>query len=135
MIKPAYLAALLSMLLAGCASPFSDMLNNKFMNVVQTPQPNLAGLWTGTMGPYLVTMQINPNGSGVSCYEYNGTGGIQRLKVSSDTVFMQDGTKVTVAQKGGQLEVSVPYLGGGSYKFVPDNELAQASLFCADKLK
>ncbi|WP_041703282.1 J517_1871 family lipoprotein [Pseudogulbenkiania sp. NH8B] len=123
-------------LLGGCASPMDDMLNNRFIEVMPTAAPEtLVGAWTGAMGPWLATVKLAPDGSGLMCSSFGGQDLLYRLKYAGNAVYVQDGSRFSMSRNGGNVIVTTNYFGGGYYPFVADTALAQASVACSSKLR
>ena len=123
--------------LFSCASPLNDMMNNDFVALNPKPVPShMAGIWSGSMGPYLTTFQWNKNGHGLYCYSWNTTEALQKTKYLGNSITNQDGTKLVVKSIDTDLmTLDVGYAFGKSYKFYRDNSLKNASPYCALKLK
>lgn len=125
-----------SLVLAGCAMPMDDMLNNRFTEVAPMPlHEALTGAWTGSMGPWLATIKLSPDGTGLMCSSLGDKDLLNRLKVVGGVAYVQDGTRFEIAQSGEALSVKTAYFGGGAYRFSKDSTLTQASVFCSGKLK
>lgn len=123
-------------MLQACVSPASDMLNNRFVEISPTLQ-SIDGIWTGTMGPYLMTFKIKGDGTGYSCYSYGTAEVLEKLKVSQDMMYLSDGTRLKVEEiNKNSLVVKNIYLGlNKSFKFIGDEKLDNASPYCAKALK
>lgn len=121
--------------LGGCAMPTGDMTNNKYMERTAEAAPaGIAGDWTGTMGPYLLSMRIGSNGAGVMCSAYNTNNSVMNLKYSSGTLYFQDGTRLTVQPSGNTLVATSPYFGSATTTLYKDQGFAQAAPFCKSNL-
>ena len=123
--------------LVGCQSPMSDMMNNNFVGITPEPVPDqLVGTWTGNMGPYLVSMQWEPDGYGHFCYSYGTADVLQKIKFSGGEIFIQDGTRLEIKEHTRQLmTVHAPYFAGKDSKLYTDADFQNASAFCAEALK
>ncbi|WP_271407631.1 J517_1871 family lipoprotein [Pseudomonas sp. Q1-7] len=121
--------------LAGCTLPFDDLRNNDFVQVQPQPAPSdIAGVWTGTAGPYLMTLAINPDGTGSHCYTWGESNVLERIKFDGKQVRIQDGSRLKVYRSGDQLVGQAPYTGSQPIKLVQDSNLANASIYCAQNL-
>jgi len=122
--------------LAGCASPVNDMLNNKFVSITPQAAPqSLVGIWTGNMGPYLTSFTFKDDGYGVFCYSYGTADAIHRVKYSNNIIYIQDGTKLEIEETNNDLlVVNANYFGGNKSTFYKDEDLKEASQYCAGKL-
>ena len=118
-------------LLAGCAMPTSDLLDNQYMARVAEPVPaGTAGEWTGTMGPYLMSLRIEASGAGIVCSSYNTTNTVGNLKYSGGNLYFQDGTRAEIRPAGDTLALTSPYFGKSRSTFYRDPGLAQAAPYC-----
>ncbi|GKX58340.1 hypothetical protein SOASR031_06550 [Leminorella grimontii] len=123
-------------MLAGCAA-HNDMANNDFPGIVPTAVPEgLVKVWTGSMGPYLSTMKIDRDGTGLYCYSWNGKDVVGRLKYDGTNIIFQDGQRMEVASvNNNELKTHVSYYMGADYVYYQDNELKNASPFCSKSIK
>jgi len=122
--------------LAGCQSPMSDMMNNNFVAVTPQQVPEgLAGPWTGNMGPYLVTMKLQPDGYGLFCYSYGTADVLQKIKFLSGKIQIQDGTKLILKEQNPEsITVYAPYATGKDTLLYTDPDYKNASGYCAKAL-
>jgi len=128
------LIAVAAFYLTGCAS--DDMLNNKFPTIVTKPAENLAGVWTGALGPYISTLKINSDGSGYSCYSWNDKKSVDRIKFDGANIYFQEGTRLQILSKNSAiLKVNAPYGFGKEYTYTRDDNLNQASPYCVKEIK
>ncbi len=122
--------------LTGCQSPARDMMNNNFVAISPKAVPaNLVGTWTGSMGPYLVSMKWQADGYGLFCYSYGTADVLQRVKFVDGEIFIQDGTKLQL--KGlstASMIVHTSYFSGKDSTLLGDRELRNASVYCAKAL-
>ncbi|NOG32924.1 hypothetical protein HLB35_16200, partial [Halomonas sp. TBZ9] len=80
-----------SILMSGCAlDPYgvtelvNDQQNNDFVSIEkESLDYPIEGLWTGSMGPYLVTIELEEDGSGEMCSSYAGTDNVSKLKYAN----------------------------------------------------
>lgn len=129
-----HLIAIAAFSLAGCAT--DDMLNNKFPTIVIKPAENLAGIWTGALGPYMSTLKINSDGSGYSCYSWNDKKSVDRIKFDGENIYFQEGTRLRILTKdSSMLKVNAPYGFGKDYTYTRDDNLKQASPYCVREIK
>lgn len=126
------------LLLSACASSLSDMQNNKFTTLVAAPAPKtIQGVWSGNMGPYLMSIKIKEDGNALMAYSYGTNNVLSRAKYQPDgKLYIQDGSKVDVsANAPDELNVKNPYLFGQTSKFRRDEQLQEAPLFAVDELR
>lgn len=130
------IAAIVATAVTGCAMPTDDLLNNKFLEAQNAPVPDgMAGIWTGTIGPSLVTDVIYPDGTGLECSEtVQATREMSKLKLSNGKMYMQVGLKYDVQYSGNTMKLVSRYLGGGEYTFYKDDTLDKASVYCKEAL-
>ena len=131
---PLIFSALL--LLSGCAM-HNDMMNNNFPAVVAVAPPaKLIGTWTGSIGYYLATVRVEPDGTGILCASWSGRDSINALKYDGKQVRFSDSTRTTVKRLDNKLLVlRADYYFGADYTFHRDDELKQAAPYCLEKLK
>lgn len=121
--------------LGGCAMPTSDMTNNNYMERTTEPAPpGVAGDWTGTMGPYLLSMRIGSNGAGVMCSAYHTNNAVMNLKYSAGTLYFQDGTRLPIQPAGDTLVGTSPYFGSATTTLYKDPGFTQAAPYCKANL-
>jgi hypothetical protein len=125
------LALVMVLVLAGCKSPIDDIINNKFIETnISAPPADIVGTWTGNNGPYLITMKIFDDGSGLSCSSWNDKNSVNKIKFSAGYLYFQDGAKMAVSISGGKLIGKFDYSFTNDVSFVEDKKLTNASLFC-----
>lgn len=121
--------------LGGCAMPTGDMMDNKYMERIAEPAPaGMAGDWTGTMGPYLMSLRIGSNGAGVMCSAYNTNNSVNNLKYSAGNLYFQDGTRMAAQLSGENLIGTSPYFGSSTTKLYKDPGFKQAAPYCSKNL-
>ncbi|MCY1309877.1 hypothetical protein D9M70_600180 [compost metagenome] len=81
-----------------------------------------------------MTLAINPDGTGAQCYTWGESNVLDRIKFDGNQVRIQDGTRMKVYRSGDQLIGRAPYTGSQPIKFIQDNNLANASLYCSKNL-
>lgn len=136
-MKRKALLAISCLALFGCQSPIDDMMNNKFVTIKPQASPNnLIGVWSGNMGPYLTSLKIDKDGTGFFCYSHGTSDVIQKIKYNNDILHIQDGTKLNIAETANEiLTMKSSYAGSQNTTFIKDNDLLEASHFCAEKFK
>ena len=125
-------------MICSCASPLGDMQNNRFTSLVaSTPAKEIQGLWSGNMGPYLMTIKIKEDGNSLMAYSYGASNVLSRAKYQPDgKLYFQDGSKVElVANSPNELSVKNPYLFGQTSKFLRDDQLKEAPLFAVEEIR
>lgn len=129
-------AGIFAIVLTGCQSPVDDMMNNNFVTIKPEPIPRgLAGTWSGSMGPYLVSMKWQADGHGLYCYSYGTADVLEKLKFSAGVIYNQSGTKLELKEsKPESITVFTPYFVGDSYILYSDPDYRNASPYCAKAL-
>lgn len=131
-----YLALALLASLAGCMAPYEAMKNNQYSQVEPQPTPDqLVGTWTGTSGPYLMTIKLGPEGRGLSCASWQANESVNNVKYAGGRLYFPDGMQMTVGAEGGQLVAIYDQKGMEPIRFNPDTDLVEASPYCRDKLR
>jgi PBP1b-binding outer membrane lipoprotein LpoB len=130
------LVAALLVALSGCSSAVSDMVNNRFLDVVPQSVTTESGNWTGSMGPYISTLAISADGNGELCYSYVTANVVQAIKVSGGSIYVQDGTSMAITSSTTKELVAVSTYGKDqTFTFRNDQELTLASSYCKQALK
>lgn len=121
--------------LSGCASPLDDMLNNRYAEIAPVaPSADIVGTWTGTAGPYLMTIQINADGRGVSCWSFLEKNALGSTKYANGRLHFQDGASYELKRSGDKLLGDSGYTGAKVVVFVPDGNLIEASPYCKNNM-
>lgn len=133
-MRAAVLALALA-LLAGCAMQ-RDIMQNDFVGLApQSPPADIVGTWSGSMGPYLVTMRIKPDGRGVMCSSYNDTNSMARIKFFDGRIHAQSGAQVGIKSVAdASMVLHTGYYMGRDDQFYRDKHLKSASIYCAENL-
>ncbi len=120
--------------LTGCAAT-NDLMSGQFSTVVPMPT-NLSGNWSGSGGPWLVTIKFNRDGTGLMCQSYNGKDILDKIKVVNDIIYNQNNLKLKIVSNSSEkLELKANYYMGASFNFTPDPFLKNASPYCEIALK
>ncbi|MBO2552584.1 hypothetical protein I6M38_11400 [Shewanella algae] len=119
----------------GCKSPLDDILDNKFSLInPTTPEREYVGVWTGSSGPYLLTINVNSNGYGYYCSSWNERNYLGKIKYYNKSIFFQDGTSIKLSINNNSVIGTDNYSKKDIY-FVHDNELIEASPYCSKHIK
>lgn len=122
-------------LLSACAMPTSDMINNDFASVRAVSVPSgVKGKWTGSSGPYLMTISLSQDGTGLSCSAWGSKQSLGRIKYDGSQLRFQDGTRLDLALQGGSLVGRAPYTGAQNIVFVSDPDLTSADPYCSKNI-
>jgi len=129
-------AAAFAILAAGCTTPYEAMKNNRYGDVTPHTVPDeIAGTWTGTSGPYLMTVKLGQDGRGLSCASWQANESVNNVKYAAGRLYFPDGMQMTVGAEGGQLVAVYDQKGMEPIRLNPDTELVEASPYCRDKLR
>lgn len=129
------LAGIACVALAGCSLPTTDMMSNQYMDHSAEPVPaGMAGDWTGTSGPYLVTLRLNADGTGALCNSYGTSNYLQAAKYQGGTLYVQDGARLGLTHSGDTIVGMAPYSGSKPIRFVRDEGLKEAPPYCRTAL-
>ncbi|MCV4287002.1 hypothetical protein OH708_03680 [Pseudomonas capsici] len=121
--------------LGACVMPTDDMINNDFSAVRAVPAPpGMPGKWTGSNGPYLMTIFLEQDGTGLSCYGWGNKQSVGRIKFDGGQLRFQDGTRIKLARQGEKLLGRAPYTSAQDIVFVSDPELSLADPYCSKNL-
>lgn len=80
----------LTVLLTGCVTPVTQMMNNNFSDIEPT-KPQATGIWTTTVGAGLSTIKLSEDGNGILCEDTSGHLNLNRLKYSNGQLYAQNG--------------------------------------------
>lgn len=136
-MKKLLVGGLVGASLAGCVSPASDMMNNQYMVVQPSPQ-SFSGYWTGNIGPGLITLKVNKDGTGLYC-ESAGNDVNTRLyqvKITQDMVYLSNGTRIKIDSiDNNNANLKNIYLGMNiQYKLYKDDALTMSAPLCKKQL-
>lgn len=133
-IKP-ILLAVITAFVASCAMPTDDYLNNRYLEQTPvTPSDDMVGTWTGNRGPYLVTVVIEADGTGLHCYDWKEIKTVEKLIFNGEEIFYQSGVREKPIPESGRLILQSPYLGKSKDTYHSDSGLTKASVYCAEQL-
>lgn len=109
-----------------------DYTNNDFVSLNAEPLSlPIQGIWSGNMGPFLVTMKLQEDGNGEMCSSYAGTDNVSRLKYVDDVIYSQEGGRFTImAHSPDSMILGSPYESSISNQFIEDSALIEASNYC-----
>lgn len=97
---------------------------------------DFGGIYSATMGPYILTYKIANDGTGLSCYYQNGTVVLHKMKIFSKEnnaygVILETGTTSIIRLSNGTYSLE-SY--GKKYKLIPDSDLTLSNTSCKEKL-
>lgn len=118
--------------LTACTMPTDDMLNNKFVSISPQPLGNVytESIWTGNNGPYLITLILHNDGTGVMCSSYQTRNSLEKTKYNDGILYDQSGGRTKLSLNGNNLIGNSPYFGAKTIIFYRDNDLKEASIYC-----
>ncbi|WP_445406179.1 J517_1871 family lipoprotein [Acinetobacter seifertii] len=125
----------LAISLSGCVTPSTQMMNNKFSEIVPN-MPQTYGIWSTSIGPGLSTIKLDRNGSGVLCDDTGGHVLLNKIKFFNNTIYVQNGMTLEVKQLDKNvLEVRTTLSDSNLHMlYKADYDLKQASLKCAKEM-
>ncbi len=124
-----------ALLVGGCAMPINDQLNNNFVEISPEPvRSGLVGLWTGSSGPYLLTVRLEQDGRGIYCSSWNEKNTLGNVKFSAEHLYFQDGSSMDLNQQGENLTGKARYSGAHYVRFKRDPDLTEAAPYCKASL-
>lgn len=125
----------LAISLSGCVTPSTQMMNNKFSEIVPN-MPQTYGIWSTSIGPGLSTIKLDRNGSGVLCDDTGGHVLLNKIKFFNNTIYVQNGMTLEVKQLDKNvLEVRTTLSASNLHMlYKADYDLKQASLKCAKEM-
>lgn len=121
-------------LLGGCVTPSTQMINNKFSEV--TLAPSVSGIWTISIGPSISTIKLDSDGNGILCDDTNGHVVFNKVKYANNMIYVQNGMILEVKLLNKDILESRITLSASNSNMVykADNDLKSASLKCAKEL-
>ena len=122
--------------LTACVMPTDDMMNNRYLDIEAAPIPsNQTGFWTGTSGPYMTTLLLHKDGTGLSCSSWQTNNSLSRVKVSEGTIYFQDGARLHISGGGDEIVAKAPYTFSQTINYRPDPALEHAAPYCSTQLQ
>lgn len=135
-LKISSVVLLAGLILTGCMAPYEAMRANNYSKVQpEPPPPEILGAWTGTSGPYLVTIKLGPDGRGLLCASWHANESVNNVKYFGGALYLPDGMRIAVGAEGGQLVGQYDQRGMEPIRFYPDLKLVEASPYCKEKLR
>lgn len=125
----------LTVVLTGCVTPATQMMNNNFSNIEPTT-PQATGIWTTTVGAGLSTIKLNQDGNGILCEDSSGHVNLNKLKYSKGQLYAQNGMILKVVSLNQDVIEAKTTLSAFNIDMVykKDSDLKAASLKCAKEL-
>ncbi|WP_461196797.1 J517_1871 family lipoprotein [Acinetobacter pittii] len=125
----------LAISLSGCVTPVTQMINNKFSDIVPT-KPQATGIWTTSVGPGLSTIKLNEDGNGILCEDTSGYINLNKLKYSNGQLYSQNGMVLKVISLNQEVLEAKTTLSAFNIGMVykKDSELKAASIKCAKEM-
>lgn len=134
-MKKILLIGIAGLLMVGCVSPASQMIDNKFLDV-QVTQPEVTGIWTTAAGGGLSTIKLNQDGTGVMCEDNGNRVNVYQLRNSGGLIYAQNGIalkKITINNQ--ILNVKTTFSAfNADLEYRADNELKLATPRCAEEI-
>lgn len=110
---------------------FGASLENHFAEITpKGPPQEYVGTWTGSAGPYLMTLRLGEDGRGLYCYSWHTRDVVGNMKFDGELLRFQDGGKLKVRRDGALLMTEFEDPSLPSYRLVQDPKLVEASPYC-----
>lgn len=125
-----------SIVLGGCVSPATQMMNNKFLDVEVT-SPEASGVWTTAAAGGLSTIKLNEDGTGVMCEDTGHSTNVYQLRNSNNLIYVQNGMslkKMVINKESLNVKTTLSAF-NIDMKYKGDDELRLTSPRCAKELK
>lgn len=122
-------------LLGGCVTPATQMINNKFSEV-QPSTPSVSGIWTISIGTSISTIKLDSDGDGILYDDTNGHVVFNKVKYANNMIYIQNGMTLEVKLLNKDILEARTTISASNSNMVykADNDLKAASLKCAKEL-
>ncbi|MBN6533614.1 J517_1871 family lipoprotein [Acinetobacter pittii] len=126
---------IMTILLSGCVTPLTQMMNNKF-SAIQPTSPSVAGIWTVSIGPGISTIKLDLDGNGILCEDTSGHVIFNKVKYANNMIYIQNGMALEVKLLNKDLLEARTMISASNLNMLykADNDLRAASLKCAKEL-
>lgn len=125
--------ALILPFLAACAPGWGPMDARQYVHADAEPAPEYAvGIWTGGLGPYVMTMKIAPDGHVDTCHSWNHRDAVGKAKFAGGNLYFSDGSFAVLEKSADGITVVPLADEDHASDFVRDESLRQAAPFCED---
>lgn len=122
--------------LAGCKTLGDVNADDYLRSSPQNVDNKMVGVWVAGMGPYLTTIKINPDGTGLFCYSWNGKDVLYKLIYDGKSLIVQSGEKLDVDKfNSSEINVTANYYMGKKYTFYRDDNYIKSSSYCTANVK
>lgn len=119
---------LCSLGLLGCISSHVDYFS------VKPTATSYSGIWVGKYENLLMTLKLNPDGTGVICDDYMGKAKLQSTKFSNGRLYGQTGHSIQILDvKDNKMTVKYPF--AGQNYFLKDDIGEHITPACKELLK
>lgn len=125
----------MTVLLSGCVTPLTQMMNNKFSEI-QPTSPSVSGIWTVSIGPGISTIKLDSDGNGILCEDTSGHVVFNKVKYANNMIYIQNGMALEVKLLTKDLLEARAMISASNLNMLykADNDLRAASLKCAKEL-
>lgn len=126
---------IMTVLLSGCVTPLTQMMNNKFSEI-QPTSPSVSGIWTVSIGPGISTIKLDSDGNGILCEDTSGHVVFNKVKYANNMIYIQNGMALEVKLLTKDLLEARAMISASNLNMLykADNDLRAASLKCAKEL-
>ncbi|WP_032063778.1 J517_1871 family lipoprotein [Acinetobacter sp. 809848] len=126
---------IMTVLLSGCVTPLTQMMNNKF-SAIQPTSPSVAGIWTVSIGPGISTIKLDSDGNGILCEDTSGHVVFNTVKYANNMIYIQNGMALEVKLLNKDLLEARTMISASNLNMIykADSDLRAASLKCSKEL-
>ena len=104
---------------------------SQYVHIKAAPAPDYAvGIWTGGLGPYLMTLKIGPDGYVDTCNSWNHRDAIGKAKMADGRLYFSDGSFAEVSHSADRMLITPLGDGGHASGFLRDESLRLAAPYC-----
>lgn len=124
-----------TVLLGGCVTPTTQIINNKFSEV-QPSMPSVSGIWTFSIDPSISTIRLDSGGNGILCEDTSGHIVLNKVKYANNMIYIQNGMVLEVRLLNKDILEARTILSASTSNMIyeADNDLKAASLKCVKEL-
>ncbi|MBJ8433431.1 J517_1871 family lipoprotein [Acinetobacter pittii] len=124
-----------TVLLGGCVTPTTQIINNKFSEV-QPSIPSVSGIWTFSIDPNISTIRLDSDGNGILCEDTSGHVVLNKVKYANNMIYIQNDMVLEVRLLNKDILEARTILSASTSNMIyeADNDLKAASLKCVKEL-
>ncbi|MBJ9935909.1 J517_1871 family lipoprotein [Acinetobacter pittii] len=124
-----------TVLLGGCVTPTTQIINNKFSEV-QPSMPSVSGIWTFSIDPNISTIRLDSDGNGILCEDTSGHVVLNKVKYANNMIYIQNDMVLEVRLLNKDILEARTIFSASTSNMIyeADNDLKAASLKCVKEL-